>query len=91
MDQPLIRCQSFKRDRPSRMQPSGGNTDLRTQTEFAAIGVMGLGIVHHNRTIDFCKKARRDDFVAGDNGIGMVRTVASDMFHRLIEPCNDPR
>jgi hypothetical protein len=33
---------------PSRMQSSGGNADLRTEAEFAAVGKLGRCIVQHN-------------------------------------------
>ena len=66
------------------MQAAGRNTDLRTHAEFAAIGELGRGIVHHDRRIDRVKKFLRCRRVLGDDRIRVMGTVGVDVIDRAL-------
>src|SRR5512138_3368522 len=43
-------------DRPACVQSSGGDADLRTESEFAAIGELGRSVVQHDCRIHFAQE-----------------------------------
>ena len=43
-------------DRAARMQPAGGDADLRAHAELAAVGELRRGIVQHDRAVEAARK-----------------------------------
>src|SRR5579872_7373488 len=43
-------------DRTARVQPSGGDADLRAETELTAIGKLRRGVMQHDRRIDLAEE-----------------------------------
>src|SRR5262245_47068764 len=66
-------------DRPAGVKAAGGNADLGAETELAAVGELGGGVVQHDRGIDLAQEFVRRGAVAGDDGIGVMGAVAIDM------------
>src|SRR5262249_25233827 len=62
-------------DRPARVEATGGNANLGAETELAAVGELGGGVVQHDRGIDLAQKFLRRRGVGGDDGIGVMRAV----------------
>ena len=69
----------------ARVQSSGRYADFRAHAEFAAIGELGRGIVHHDRGIDRVQEPLRRRRVFGHDGIGMVRAIGVDVIDRAIQ------
>ena len=55
--QPLVSREPLERDRAACVHAAGRDADLGTQPEFAAIGKLGRGVVHHDRGIDAVQEA----------------------------------
>ena len=68
------------------MEPPGGNADLRTEAELAAIGELAGCIVHDDGAVDFGEEAVGHVLVRRDDGIGMARGMARDVGERFVEP-----
>ena len=68
------------------MEAAGSNTDLRAETEFAAIGKLRRCIVQHDGRIDLVEKSCRSSFVLGHDRIGVMRAVGLDVGDRGSAP-----
>ena len=66
------------------MQAAGGDADLGAEAKLTAIGILGAGIVHANGTVNFAQIFTSGTLFLGDDGIGMVRTVAVDVGNRFL-------
>ena len=58
--------------RAARMQPSGGNADLRAEAEFATIGELGRRIMQDDGGIDFAQELFCCGLVIGDDCVGVM-------------------
>src|SRR5215213_1899153 len=77
-------------DRPAGVEFAGGNSDLRAETELAAIGELRRCVVQHDRGIDLAKKFRGGLDILGHDRVGMMRTMIVDMRECVIETVDDP-
>src|SRR3954463_8754652 len=72
----------FDTDGPARMQPPGGDADLRAKAELAAVGELCRGVMQHDGGIDLAQKPVGRGSILGQDRVGMVRTVRLDMGDR---------
>src|SRR5260221_7806672 len=81
--------QLFGADRAAGVELAGGNADLGTEAELAAIGKLRRGVVQHDRGIDLVEELFRGLVVLGHDRVGVVRAVSVNMRDRFIEPIDD--
>ena len=68
------------------MQLSGGDADLGPHAEFGAIGKLGRGVAHQDRTVESRKEPLGGCVIFGQDRFGMARAMRADMADRLIHP-----
>src|SRR6202012_1517483 len=66
--------------RPAGMKAIGRYTDLRTHAEIATVRELGRGIVQHDGAVHALQKALSGGAIVVDDGIGMGRAIACDVF-----------
>src|SRR5437588_7171250 len=72
-------------DRAAGVELAGGNPNLSTEAELAAVGELRRGVVQHDRRIDLVEELPRDVGIFGHDRVGVVRTVVMNMRDRLID------
>src|ERR1700730_8932870 len=88
-DNPFPAGESFESDRATRVKLVGRDADLSPESVFEAVGKARRRIDHHRARIDLAHEPHRVAVMLGDDGVGMLRAIASDVVDRSIERCND--
>src|ERR1700676_3921887 len=88
-DTPFPAGESFESDRATRVKLVGRDADLSPESVFESVGKAGRCIDHHRARIDLAHEPHRVAVMLGDDGVGVLRAVASDVFDRSIERRND--
>ena len=70
------------------MELAGGNADLATEAELAAIGELRRRVVQHDRRVDLVEEALRGLRIVGDDRVGVVGAVVLDVVDRAAAPAN---
>ncbi len=68
---------------------AGGDADLGAEAELAAVGELRRGVVQHDRRIDLVEELLGCRRVLGDDRVGVVRAVISDVRDRRVEAVDD--
>src|SRR5437667_1106784 len=61
------------------VEPGGGDADLGTQPELAAVGEAGRGVDHHRGRVDLVDEAVGRLGIAGDDGFSVIGAPALDV------------
>src|SRR5439155_26929529 len=67
------------------VEPGGGDADLGTQPELAAIGEAGRGVDHHRGRVDLVDEAVGRLGIAGDDGFSVIGAPALDVADRAAD------
>src|SRR5580704_13971119 len=84
------RAELFDPDGPACVHAAGGDADFGAETEFAAVGELGRGVVQDDGRVDFSEEGPGRRLVLGDDAIGMMRAKSLDMIDRGLEAVDDP-
>ncbi len=71
------------------MDVAGGNPDLRAEPEFPAIAELGRGVPQRHGAIHAAQELVGCGGVLGDDGVGVLAAMGSDMGQRCVNPIND--
>src|ERR1700682_912233 len=88
-DNPFPAGEPFEPDRAARVKLVGRDADLGAESVFESVGKAGRRIDHHRARIDLAHEPHRVAIVLGDDGVGVLRAVASDVLDRGIERRDD--
>src|SRR5262245_50670679 len=75
---------------PARVELVGGDADLGAHAELSAVGELCRCIVQHDGTIDAREETLGGGGIAGDDGLGVCRSVLADVRDGALDAIHDP-
>src|SRR5690606_18493889 len=75
----------FDADGAAGVHFAGGDADFAAETEFAAVGELGGGVVQQDGAVDFAEELLNSSRVLGDDRFGVVAGIVLDMRDGVFE------
>src|SRR5882762_4292655 len=72
-------------DRAAGVKLTRGDSDFRTEAEFAAVGELGRRVMQHDRRIDLVEEFAGGVCIVRHDRIGVMRTVVVNMRDRVVD------